>query len=1122
MAFNKGLQLVDGNPVGVDTVYLADADKAFFQSQKGGTAPVSQGSTVFTLRPDKNDDAAGNEKQELVKGQNLVLGIEYNAAGDEYRLIIQAREDYDASGADQLTKDVVTGDFVAAEVETTFGLTYNANGTVSLMQTGSGLQVLALPNVYTAKQASIVLEETAGATSTASDVAHLILDDGRGNVAEIVTAAAAASGGDVVDKVVAAFAALSDEDKAGFEVVDAASAVQDLEIKRADGASFTVTLGAKEVGDVWTTKTVNGVASVQALALTGVKSASTYTAGDFFSKDFDGYVSLFSEFNEVLTISELAGYVNNPETIPGPTSNSDAKASVAVLTLGTAGGTEGLAPDDGKKYNFTVSDQTGNQLSFDYTAAAASDTFATFAAAVKADFDAATDKKGFALDTTSDTNVIIISRADGADFKVDTNPSVASDYTTNFLMLNDEPITATQSAYTSKDVSPSKGVLKEVAAAPTGGNRYEIILDAGGTDVVTVTAYNLAGGTTLGNALTVIDTAFDALVTAGTEKGFGITDDIAGNQQIFFTRADGKNFTVKLGPNDGAANLKFDDTALAKDSTVSTYNGSFGGSVASVSNKVIQKIDFTTLSNADTVVGSADANYAGEVTLQVYGMSNATGPSTAAVQMSNAAAHLGNVSSTGYSGAAAVSSDGKISADVLFAQVRDVADGTGGYTVDFFVDPHLVGGDYRSVNFTVEHTATLDVGTLTVVEPNGGYKLANVDGANNKFSVNWFQPGAVTDLSAPIATVVFDEASATDAPAFTFKTVDIDGVDYTDNATYTQTFADSLNAAVFDVTGVLEHGNNSTTKVADQLVTVTGYKGASAANPAPTNGLHLDLADASTTASAESPNMSLDLVVKTQTQTNDVSFEIDLPATAVVTNLAADPLVDPAAYFTLDAALTDWTVNSATIEGRTLKVDISGTTNAGVGDSLGTFSAALTGGFGATHEFEMLNVQTDADAANESGRGLYVGQTRTGADGTWKVKDMPIGTVTRTYDGTAEISNAVTALDAYYALQVSAGLAPQWYTAGSAIEGQMITADFDGSGKVTAADALAILEYAVSGATPDPVVWKFFDVDTTVSAISDTTVKALSTHETVDGSGNVSLNALADEVVLIGDLSNPA
>jgi hypothetical protein len=170
----------------------------------------------------------------------------------------------------------------------------------------------------------------------------------------------------------------------------------------------------------------------------------------------------------------------------------------------------------------------------------------------------------------------------------------------------------------------------------------------------------------------------------------------------------------------------------------------------------------------------------------------------------------------------------------------------------------------------------------------------------------------------------------------------------------------------------------------------------------------------------------------------------------------------------------------------------------------------------------MLNVQTDADAANESGRGLYVGQTRTATDGTWKVKDMPIGTVTRTYDGTAEISNAVTALDAYYALQVSAGLAPQWYTAGSAIEGQMITADFDGSGKVTAADALAILEYAVSGATPDPVVWKFFDVDTTVSAISDTTVKALSTHETVDGSGNVSLNALADEVVLIGDLSNPA
>ncbi|MDB2619844.1 hypothetical protein N9Y18_06310 [Litoricolaceae bacterium] len=1115
MAFNKGLQLVDGNPVKVNTVYLGDADKAFFQSQLVGSSILSQGSSVFTIRPDNNDDTAG-AKQELVKGQNLVLGIEYNTAGDQYRLIIQAREDYDNSGADQLTKDVVTGDFVDAAVETTFGLTYNANGTISLMQTGSGLQVLSLPNVYTAKQASIVVEETAGGTSILNDVAHLILDDGRGNVAEIVTAQAAASAGNVVDKAVAVFAALSDEDKAGFELVDASSAAQDLEIKRSDGASFTVTLGAQEVGDVWTTKTVNGVASVQALALGGVESASTYTAGDFFSKDYDGFVSLFSEFEEVLTISELAGYVNNPETVPGPTTNSDAKASVAVLTIGTAAGTEGLAPTTDDKYNFTVTDQTGNQLAFDYTeSSSAVDTFASFVAAVKADFDAAADKKGYSLDTTSDTNVIIISRADGADFKVDTNPAVASDYATNLLMLNDEPIVVTQSVYTSKDVSPSTGTL-ETVATPTGGNQYEIVLDAGGTDVITVTAYNLSGGNTVAAAIDVIDVAFDAIVD---KKGFTVTDNAS---SLDFTRADGKNFTVKLGSNDAAANLQFDSTALAKDSTVSTFNGSFGGSVATVSNKVVQKIDFTTLSSKDVVVGSADSNYAGEATLQVFGMSKATGPATTAVKMSDTNAHLGNVSSTGYTGAAAVSSDGKVSSDVIFTQVRDVADGTGGYTVDFFVDPFRVGGDYQSVNFTVEHTATLDVGTLTVVEPTGGYKLANVDGANNKFSVNWFQPAAVTDLSAPIATVVFTEASATDAPSFTFKTVDVDGVDYTDNATYTQSFSDSLNAAVFDVTGVLEHGNDSTSKVADQLVTVTGFKGASAANPAPTNGLHLDLASSTTTASTDSPNMSLSLVVKTQTQTNDVSFEIDLPATAAVTNLAADPLVDPASYFTLDAALTDWTVNSATIEGRTLKVDISGVTNASVGDSLGTFSAALTGGFGATHEFEMLNVQTDADAATESGRGLYVGQTRTGTDGTWKIKDMPIGTVTRAYDGTAEISNAVTALDAYYALQVSAGLAPQWYTTGSAIEGQMIAADFDGSGKVTAADALAILNYAVSGATPDPVVWKFFDTDTTVTAISDTTVKVLSTHETVDGSGNVSLTGLADEVVLIGDLSNPA
>ncbi len=84
----------------------------------------------------------------------------------------------------------------------------------------------------------------------------------------------------------------------------------------------------------------------------------------------------------------------------------------------------------------------------------------------------------------------------------------------------------------------------------------------------------------------------------------------------------------------------------------------------------------------------------------------------------------------------------------------------------------------------------------------------------------------------------------------------------------------------------------------------------------------------------------------------------------------------------------------------------------------------------------------------------------------------------------------------------------------------MLAADFNGSGKVTAADALAILEYIVETPDPDPVVWSFFDIDTTGVTTTNAVKSALSTHEAV--ATDTSLTGLADEVVIIGDLSNPA
>ncbi|MDA8549112.1 hypothetical protein N9K52_02290 [Litoricolaceae bacterium] len=1090
MAFNKGLQLNDGNTVVRDTIYLGSADKAFFQTKWASVDGVNQrksdGSVVFTMRPDKSEGDS-DALIELVKGQNLVLGMEYNAAGDQYRLLIQSKTDY---GTTPLVTNVARGEFVAAEVETTFGITYSDSGVISVNQSGIGTQVLSIPT-YTADQAKLVIHEKA--TPTAADVADLIIDDGRGNILHLISGNPTTNAGDLVDAVITAFTALTDEQKSGFVLQDGAAAgvggaLTELHISRTDGAGFVVTAGDDEAPGAL----FNSAAAAGGSDLTSAVAAAFDKRGletTFFDLDFDGFVSQFAEFETPLSLSNLAGYVNQPETIPDPAVKSDAVAAKAVLTL------EAVPNAVGDKYDFEVEDSAGNKLEIDFAATAT--TKADVLNGVQGVFDGLADSKGFSFDTTSLTDSLIITRADGADFKVvsaaTSDYNAAAEWEVNGSAIANAGANATYSSTSSQDAS----IIVTEANSPAfvDGVTYEIVVTASNGDTHTYSAF-VNAGTSANAAATALDAVADANGFVGAAAGANFT----------ITRSDNRDFTVKLGPNDESANLKVGSTALAKDSTVSSHNGVMGGSPATLSNGVLQKLDFTTLNDATTVVGNAEANYTGEVTLKIFGLDKGAGLGNALQLGSTNNAYAG-VDSTGYSGAVASSGD-KISSDIIYGEVRDVTVGTG-YTVDFYIDPNLVAG-YKAINFTVAHTAALDVATLTVPEPVNGYKLTSVNNTGNSFDVSWFQRGQVTDFTSPIATVVFNDTATTNAPEFTFTGVDIDGVDYTDNSTYTQSFKDVLDSERYDVSGKLVNGNDSTTAVADQLVILSGYPDASAASSKPSSGLHLDLSSWGTDSSADSTDMDVTIEVKTETQTNLVSFEIDLPSSATVGD------------FVLDAALADWTVTTEVTEGRTLKIAASGATNATVGSKIGSFTADVAGGYGKAQHFDLLNVQTDADAATEAGRGLYVGMTRTKTDGTWKVDDMPAGTVTRDYSGTAEISNAVSSFDAYYALQVSAGLTPQWYNGSAAKEGHILAADFDGSGKVTAADALAILEHVVAAETPvpDPVVWSFFDVDTTGVTTTAATVKALSEHEAV--AADTSLVSLADEVVIIGDLSNPA
>jgi len=908
-------------------------------------------------------------------------------------------------------------------------------------------------------------------------------------------------------------------------------------ISRADGAGFRIS-STTEAG-VHDAAKIEDNANAGDFPEAGLDVSQVYEAewgrADFFDRDYDGFVSQFAEFNAPLTISELSGYVNQPATIPETLVNSDGENSVAIITF------EQTVPETvaGKIYELTFDDTNGHSITLSYTTASNADTFATASAAFKTAYNNLTDKAGFSFDDSVD-NQIKVYREDGADFKVSSGANSVYTATDN-LFVNGVELDATSGyTYTSSNIVNATIGVEQIAngaVGSTAGAVYEIVLDDNNGNEVTVNAFLNNAGTGADAGLTALYTAFQSL-TGVTNPGGGSIFELDGffvdavgtptANTLTFYREDGRNFSIKLGDNDEAANLDVDSVALTTDSTIESTDGVRSGVTDTISNKVIQNFDFTTLSDADEVVGSATANYAGENTIDILGMSKAAGPhATTMVKLGTATTGFDEVSSDPYTGATVVTDGAAVASNVLYAQLRDVEDEGANreFLADIFIDPNLVtDGNFGAISFKVAWDSALTIDGVSQLDATGGYKLDDVDVANDEAVLRWFKPTSVTDFSAPIATLTYvDDGTGQTDPTFTFSEVDIDGVDFTDGTTYTTTFTSSKEGTLWDQTDTLVNGNNGSTEVADQLVVVSAAPGGSATVPNPTSGLYLSLDAYDQDASADSPDVDYTLGVYSSSATNTVSFEVELPALADV-SIDPDTLVNNTT-FTLDAALADWNLTSVEVQGRTLVVEASGVTNLAVGDSIGQIATTITNGFGTTQFFDLVNVQTDSDAANENGRGLYVAATRTDADGEWTVEDLPTGIMTRAYVGSAEIaSNAVTALDAYYALQISAGLVPNWYTGASATQGQLIAADFDSSGKVTAADALAILEYSVGNVpTPDPVQWKFFDSETsglTVTTVDDIAELAVNLAISSSSSSGSPLGQ-GDEVVLVGDLSDP-
>ena len=146
-------------------------------------------------------------------------------------------------------------------------------------------------------------------------------------------------------------------------------------------------------------------------------------------------------------------------------------------------------------------------------------------------------------------------------------------------------------------------------------------------------------------------------------------------------------------------------------------------------------------------------------------------------------------------------------------------------------------------------------------------------------------------------------------------------------------------------------------------------------------------------------------------------------------------------------------------------------------------------------------------------------------------KDMPKGTFNKFFVNTAPsmANKVISAADALQILKLSAGYGLDWKP-GVIPDATFAAADVDGSGKITAADALIALKYA-SGLIPatDPVVRKFYD-SLTANLTTETTAlnASLKKDMLIAGGADVEIgiaNANKDyfvEAILVGNVTNPA
>jgi len=413
-----------------------------------------------------------------------------------------------------------------------------------------------------------------------------------------------------------------------------------------------------------------------------------------------------------------------------------------------------------------------------------------------------------------------------------------------------------------------------------------------------------------------------------------------------------------------------------------------------------------------------------------------------------------------------------------------------------------------SLGFTINQPAgTTSGGQIMAFTPTilGTLNQSNISGDNTSVNYQWVSASPISDFTKPFATIRVKNSDPTQA-FFTAQAtnISVNGSFLTDPVTPTIPMVEtlSLNNAVYSVSGTIYQQYNSGTSrtafaagASDQVVMGLTDLNYTVTSPSANLNLKLQPFNTAVTAALPNANIKIDVIDNNLVSgANAFSFNLNIPSNATNVSFTAAAgvtglsVVNKGGYLTVSGSYTTPTAAAATATaGATGAAAATGTTTTAAAatstvalGTLGTLSANLLNTFNTGSQFSIDSAVLVTTAS--TGQALYFGTAETTSAGVYTLSNLPSGLLTLNILNNVNLatqkSNNVGLNDAISALNIAAGRGLYTTTAGAATTGvasalqvsDFVAADWNRDGKITASDALNILQYYVNytniGATP--------------------------------------------------------